>query len=135
MVNVDLFQKIDRELTGHPEQHDQSSWESDCGTTRCVAGWAIHLVIGRQSLYHPSGLGWSDAHYQLHEQLGVPMSMHGPGSLAAKLLGLSVREAEILFHHTTNEQARRAVRLAAAGDIDGFRDFLREVDEVYVEGE
>lgn len=27
----------------NPEHHDQSSWTSPCGTTRCVAGWVAYL--------------------------------------------------------------------------------------------
>lgn len=27
----------------NPEHHDQASWVSFCGTTRCVAGWVAYL--------------------------------------------------------------------------------------------
>jgi len=44
MPNTDLFRKIHDQITTHPESHDQGDWESPCGTTRCVAGWALHLT-------------------------------------------------------------------------------------------
>ncbi len=49
--NRELFQKIHDQITGHPETHNQDSWESLCGTTRCVAGWAVHFTNGENRLW------------------------------------------------------------------------------------
>lgn len=27
----------------NPEHHDQGHWDSDCGTTRCIAGWVAYI--------------------------------------------------------------------------------------------
>jgi hypothetical protein len=27
----------------NPEHHNQGHWDSDCGTTRCVAGWVAYI--------------------------------------------------------------------------------------------
>ena len=45
---LDIWRKIDAQITNHPESHDQGDFEDDldrdgCGTTRCVAGWGIHF--------------------------------------------------------------------------------------------
>lgn len=28
----------------HPEDHDQTTWRNECGTTRCVAGWIAYMA-------------------------------------------------------------------------------------------
>lgn len=119
MVNVNLFRKIDRVFTGYPEQHDQGSWESVCGTTRCVAGWAIYIATGGQPLYN------TDAYRRLCRELGIPGAL--PSELGAALLNLNARDAGILFYDTTNLEARQAVRLAATGDTDGFHALLERI--------
>ena len=44
-LNIPLFQKIHAQITRDPGSHDQGSWEAvgECGTTRCIAGWALHF--------------------------------------------------------------------------------------------
>lgn len=27
----------------NPEHHDQGHWDSECGTTRCIAGWVAYI--------------------------------------------------------------------------------------------
>lgn len=39
----ELAQKILDQITAHPETHDQGSWVDVCGTTYCIAGWAVAL--------------------------------------------------------------------------------------------
>lgn len=53
--NVELAQRIHDQITQHPDQHDQGTWcslpgvdatdavgaDNMCGTTACVAGWAM----------------------------------------------------------------------------------------------
>lgn len=117
-MNTELFKKIDEVLTEHPERHNQESWESTCLTTRCVAGWAIHLATGEplyvaRELHHPSVFG-------LAEQLGLPRST-GFSKIAAKLLGLDEHGRVGLFHYCDGPEAREAVARAAAGDEGGFR--------------
>lgn len=117
-MNAELFEKINEVLTEHPELHDQESWENTCRTTRCVAGWAIHLTTGEPlyaatEIHHPSVL-------ELAEQLGLPRHS-GFSRIAAKLLGLGEHGRVALFHYCDDLEAREAVARAAAGDEDGFR--------------
>lgn len=48
MINVELARKVRDQIADHPETYDQSTWamETDCGTTYCVAGWALALSPG-----------------------------------------------------------------------------------------
>jgi hypothetical protein len=48
---LDPYQKLMRnavyaQISGHPDSFDMGSYEDDsfCGTTRCIAGWAVHLA-------------------------------------------------------------------------------------------
>ncbi len=36
-----LAEKILKQITEHPETHFQGTW--NCGTTRCIAGWAVEF--------------------------------------------------------------------------------------------
>lgn len=111
-INQALFQKIHDQITFHPETHEQISWvvfdedypngDSDnrpsdgtiCGTTRCVAGWAVWF----------SGYGHVYKYNCDH-----PDAPESWSTLGAKLLGLTDDEAGYLFLDTTNEQAAKLV--------------------------
>lgn len=48
ITGIELAKKILKHVTEHPEQHRQERWvgnsqerETTCGTTACLAGWAI----------------------------------------------------------------------------------------------
>ena len=42
-VNVELLEQTMQYINDHPEQHNQATWLTDCGTASCFAGWACHL--------------------------------------------------------------------------------------------
>lgn len=123
MVNRELFQKIHEVITLHPEQHDQGTWEESdptCGTTRCVAGWAVTLttgkpVYGKGEALHPATLA-------LGKRPGIP----SVPSIAGELLGLSDVVAWDLFYRTSNDKARDVVRAFAEGRNDDARLILSD---------
>lgn len=108
-VNKDLFKKIYEQITRYPETHNQGSWSDhpqdappgvdhgSCGTTRCVAGWALHFHAPSRSIFETAREIEPDGH-------GEPF---GP---AAALLGLDRDAAEGLFLHSSNADAIRLVR-------------------------
>jgi hypothetical protein len=59
-LNTELFKKIHEVVSANPQRHDQATWEGqsvgDCGTTRCVAGWAVHLATGQKVFRWESGV-------------------------------------------------------------------------------
>ena len=128
-MNTELFAKIRDMIREHPEQHDQSAWESqpvdECGTTRCVAGWAVALTTGLPVYSWQPGeeIRLSDATLRLAHEKGVYVEDLGDNgvvpALAARLLSLTPNEAGSLFY-SEDERAHRAVEKAAAGDRVGF---------------
>lgn len=79
--NLPLLRKILDHIDAHPEEHDQETWESACGTTRCVAGWALHFD---------------------------GQKVRADGSIprrAREVLGLTVSESEALFFDTCTPSA------------------------------
>lgn len=44
-MNIDLLYDVQQSILDDPEQFDMSSWfgESECGTTACIAGWAVSI--------------------------------------------------------------------------------------------
>lgn len=117
-MNRELFQRIDEIIrVGDEIRHDKfymNSWESGCGTARCVAGWAIHLTTG-EPVFGPDH-HLSRATVALVEQLGVRKDC---AELGGKLLGME-RSDSWLFY-TDEETAAEFVRLAAAGEEEAAR--------------
>lgn len=106
-----LAQVILDYITLHPERHSQSSWAkgdltSECGTTACVAGYAILF---------------SDDHRFYIDVDGDLMPIQGKGRVTfaeagAQLLGLDAFDQEFLFYNTDNEDARKALGYLARGE-------------------
>lgn len=90
--NVDLMLQVREQALSDPESHHQMGWEypngrASCGSTRCIAGWAIFLATGKQ-LYSYRG-GYATApRYNFDAD---------PLTLGAEALGLTMNEAKRLF--------------------------------------
>jgi hypothetical protein len=112
-INTELFQKIYDQISQHPETHDQGDFESrppGCGTTRCVAGWAIALHCGVNSIYSRPGLPLAGR--ETSSGYLSPTAVE-----AADLLGLTDRQAVELFYNFENEEAVELChRYATKGD-------------------
>lgn len=113
MKNVEMFKKIHNQITLHPETHHQGTFEEgqSCGTTRCVAGWAIHLW-GVENGFAGS----------VNDLMGMYVANHmNPNEwveiedAAGHLLGLSEREAYQLFYNFNEPDVVRMVSEYAAG--------------------
>lgn len=101
MRNTEMFTRIMNQISDHPETHNQASWEwavSSCGTTRCVAGWALHFWGVDQ------GFGHLDLDYLRAEYVKAnPAVRCWPSAgatyveIGADILGLENSEAHHLF--------------------------------------
>lgn len=95
--NTDLMIQVRDHVIEHPETHVQNIWVSrnECGTTACIAGWAVQL----------SGVE-ADKH-QLSEYGETSRTADGRSVnlLATELLGLTDIEASHLFIESTTEDA------------------------------
>ncbi|MFD4474633.1 hypothetical protein ACFWPU_00750 [Streptomyces sp. NPDC058471] len=87
---TDLMIQVREQCKMNPESHDQGGYEGEgsCGTTRCVAGWAIFLATGKS--VHTA---CRDADFVTASELG------------AHLLGLNYLEANDLFYEMDEDQA------------------------------
>lgn len=98
---LELWRKIDAQLVNEPESHDQSDFESgddDCGTSRCVAGWAVYFFSGRD--------------VSIYQSKRILEKQHYPGegfvhtaTMGQHILGLSQENADWLFYDTDNDEA------------------------------
>lgn len=98
-INTDLLLEIREQITSHPETHDQNQWgrRTACGTTHCIAGWAIVLsgaTFDWTSVYNTAGTSVTvnDGAYRIEEY-------------AACEMGLSEDEADDLFFEYDNAEA------------------------------
>lgn len=122
-LNIPLFQKIHAQITQDPGSHYQGSWETvnECGTTRCLAGWALHFEAHGDVYQYGGGYinGWSAQVRTLIDSRDGLEDWYTVSQIAKHLLGLTSDQAGRLFY-ADEERAAEAVRLAAEGDLDGF---------------
>jgi len=127
-MNTELFAKIHEVITVEPRLFDMTTWEDTnaCGTTRCIAGWAVHLNTN-QPLYTQFG----DLHEsvaELSESLGIEV-IGGYNSdfqnIARELLGLDAWTAARVFY-ISDTRAKQFVELAANGYEDEALSLLSE---------
>lgn len=83
--NTALLERTMRHVTDHPEVHDQRVWMNECGTAGCFAGWACLLS------------GWQVMPYTIDGWVTDGDSEELVATVAARLLGLSEWEADMLF--------------------------------------
>lgn len=90
----ELAELILDQLTVYPETHDQGTWVNldTCETTMCIAGWAAAFTGSYMDTK------WIYFHKGMHA------------------LGLTPRDAALLFIHTNNAQAVHAMQFLAKGD-------------------
>lgn len=121
-LNTELFKKIHDVISITPEQFDMAGWEdtdSGCGTTRCVAGWAIHFSLEGGNLYDGRG-DHTDALIALAKKVGSKVTMDRQGyeyvdleTLGGKLLGLEAGQKGVFY--VSEDRAAMFVELAAEG--------------------
>lgn len=126
MVNQEMFQRVNTMLTEFPELHDQTYWEEadteatgSCGTTRCVAGWAVWLkALDLGLVSRKRDTVDTNMLHDVADHVGVPTEDEdgceiGSGDLyelvGAKLLGLSQDDADNLFTDMNKHRVTRRV--------------------------
>lgn len=99
-LNTELFRMIDRQITDRPESHDQGTWVGTgaCGTTRCIAGWALHFTDPDRDV--------SVTARRIIRENNIPLPTPDVIGTAARLvLGLSPSEADALFYSPESRSA------------------------------
>lgn len=121
-MNTELFRKINDIIQPRPGKLFMGNWEegTGCGTTRCVAGWAIYLETGAP-LYDLHSGELSPETRALAERLNVADDIE---IIGGALLGLDVDQRQLFY--VDNDEALMAVAEAAAGDEQGFMSVLSE---------
>jgi hypothetical protein len=133
-VNREMFAEIDKLITAFPELHRQNYWQEDdteatgsCGTTRCVAGWAVWLKAKEMGLVtRKRDYVALDVLYAVAEHLGIN-TKDGYGArygqdrmymtVGARLLGLNKDKAHALFMNMSDDLvAARVKSYAEAGE-------------------
>lgn len=146
MINVDMFKRIQDIIIANPERHNQSYFEMGgvgCGTTRCVAGWAIHLwgqdngiagTIGDIEEEYIAEVGAEDLIEA--QDIDVPDYL-GNGERAdwidtehvgAHILGLDEDQSYGLFFNMDDDDALRMVKEYAQGstNVQRHRQYTEE---------
>jgi hypothetical protein len=130
MANQEMFRKIDGVLTLFPELHHQTFWQATaeqanrCGTTRCVAGWAVWFKAKEMGLLSRKRDWVEDEVLMMVGReigLGVDLCAYGRGTayaeLGAALLDLDEDEADDLFQDFNNDRvAARVASYAKTGE-------------------
>ncbi|AMS02636.1 hypothetical protein BJD55_gp130 [Gordonia phage Yvonnetastic] len=126
-VNVELIDKVLEAVEKHPEQHDQGSWgfkEEGCGTTMCVAGWAV-VLSGHPHTWERSGCQCCGNYYHLtipeRDQYGVQEWER----VGAELLGIPHIHTE-LDPETDSSEYHEWI---AEGNVDWAYRLFNQADE------
>lgn len=137
--NIELLTKIRDLVKLAPQKLDMDYWSTipydmvqlddgsqakvSCGTTQCIAGWAVQLS-GYQFLVGPDNLVSSDDVYY-PESCVAEDGVADIYEKAVDLLGLTACEADLLFLAINNSEAIDALDLFIAGkSLDEIRDEL-----------
>lgn len=127
-LNRELFQKIHDIIQAEGgAKFQMSTWEGGCGTTRCIAGWAVHLETGAP-LYQLDGETSLSP-----ETLALAERFHSEGvwmegaddfeTMGGELLGLDESQRKIFY--VGNVEAEDFVRAAAEGDMETVNRITR----------
>lgn len=99
--NVDLMLEVKNIIESNPDAHDQRTWgmQASCGTTHCIAGWAVHLAGGE--------FVWVDSERgtKVAEIATLNGELHDVDGLAQDLLGISDDEVPNLFYNWSEMDA------------------------------
>lgn len=125
-MNREAFKKIHDIISVEPEKLNMNSWENTyCGTTRCVAGWAIYNEINAPIWGDEGRTKKFDALAARLFPDDDPLFVHIV-QVAAKLLDLDAAYANVLFYQDENFAAE-FVALAAQGKFDEAKAMIEEV--------
>jgi hypothetical protein len=96
MTKLPLLRKVLEHVSAHPDEHDQDYWghRTDCGTTRCIAGWTTYFSGYQETDWGPLLWAGGDG-LSAVEKDGRTTSV---AWAAQTLLGLSYEEADELFY-------------------------------------
>lgn len=128
-------------ITKHPEKHEQKDWftgdyENDCGTTACVAGYAILFSNDSRFTYQRRWGGYTSAmtdNWVTIKPIDANVcDFHHAGR---ELLGLSKFDASVLFFNTTNDQARAALEVLVQGDRIDWPSIIEDFDPGHIYNE
>lgn len=124
--NAELLREVADEIEAAPKEFDMG-WHKrtteTCGTTMCIAGWAVDLSPGIHMVMNPAEGGVTIGSDARLDDGGVVEAYIA----AADLLGLTCYEAADLFHSDglTSSQAPTLLReLADGGDLWDLLDNL-----------
>lgn len=104
ITGKELAQRILDQITAHPETHDQGAWRSEngaCGTTYCIAGWAVALNVEPGEVHLPDE---TVTRFRLARELTTWDTEWSV--LGRELLGLDQEAADDLFFSDTEDAPR-----------------------------
>lgn len=144
MRNAQNLRTIASIIEAHPDMHNQKVYVKgleggnrsgfvetviqhgrqtiSCGSSQCIAGWAIAIENGKVEIEQSGWGGGSEPRLRLPggETLGVTSI----DEEAARILGLNDGEAETLFHSIPQEQVNWPQLLRNLADGMGFFDAI-----------
>ena len=124
-VNQERFKKVYDIISVQSEEFCMDSWEgspTECGTTRCLSGWAIYNETGAP-LFGSDGNLSSETH-ALARRLGVSPDFEAIGG---ELLGLTRWQRQVFY--VDDETALEFARLASEGREYEAEELLEEAAE------
>ncbi len=116
-LNMNSWSMIDRNLLGEMEYEDTA--KIDCGTTQCIAGWAVQLS-GWKFLVRGFEVLVADEAEEPVVHVSYCVARNGRTAMvdqkARQLLGITPEESFFLFLDVENDRAIEALDMFIAGE-------------------
>jgi len=129
-VNIELFKKVKIQVDTEEASLDMANWEAQgdpvCGTTRCLAGWAVNLTTGAPLYTWRKREGWSEIVDLSPETTALADAHelnHDIPQIAGHLLGLTAHEENVFY--MDEGAVFEFIDLVASGHVATARAFLR----------
>lgn len=96
-VNIELAEKVLKQVTEHPETHEQLTWgyRTPCGTTACLAGWTV--VFGALPVYRAECGERAEFGDLIRAAVDSSSEEGFVDDVAAELLGMDEETASSIF--------------------------------------
>lgn len=95
--NIELAERVLKQVTEHPETHEQSEWgrKTPCGTTACLAGWTI--LLAATPVWVDDEGDRSEFGQLTLASVHVDAGEHFVDDVARELLGMDEKTASSIF--------------------------------------
>jgi len=100
-MNEQLMREVASYIEKHPSNYDQNMWienNEDCGTTACIAGWA--MILSGKYVVGPAAIFPGSNRADFYDAVDGDVLVNSFEDTGAEVLDIPIEDARILFDGT-----------------------------------